>query len=114
MRVANTGAVHIQPFGAIQISDMFGRVFDAPIQRYNVLPGATRKISVVFPEHLLIGKYTATIIASYGDKNLPLSGTVVFYAFPIRYALVLLLTLFILFLFRRRIGKAMKMIITGK
>ena len=114
MRVKNNGNVHIQPFGAIEITDMLGKKVDVPITPTNVLPNAVRKISTVFKSKLLIGKYKATIIASYGSKNQPLEGTVIFYAFPIRYALLALAILLVLFVMRKRLLKAVKTLITGK
>lgn len=114
IRVANTGAIHIQPFGAIQITDMFGRTYDVPLQKTNVLPNSVRRIPAIFNRKILMGKYTARIIASYGDKNLPLSGELIFYAFPLRYAAAIVCILFLLFLFRKRLGKAIKMLATGK
>lgn len=114
MRVKNSGGVHIQPFGAVEVSDMFGNKVDAPLTPTNILPNAVRKVVATFPHNLLIGKYTAKIIASYGTKNKPLEGSVVFYAFPLRYGALLLVALLLLFVLRKRIGRAIKMMVTGK
>ncbi len=114
MRVKNQGDIHVQPFGAIQVKDMLGNKVDTTIPPTNILPNAVRKIFISYPHHLLIGKYTATIVASYGTKNQPLVGSVEFYAFPIRYGIVLLVILIVLLLLRKRIFKAFKMMATGK
>lgn len=114
MRVKNNSDVHIQPFGAIQITNMLGEKMDAPILPTNVLPGAVRKITVVFPNTLLIGKYTATIVASYGSKNQPLIGGTTFYAFPIRFGAIALVIIIILFLMRKRLWKSFKVLVLNK
>lgn len=114
LRVENTGAVHIQPFGAIQVTNMWGQTTDLPVDPTNILPDSIRRISATLNRKLLIGKYTARIIASYGDKNLPLTGEVVFYAFPVRYAVVVIIISILLFLMRKRLGKSIKMLVTGK
>lgn len=113
-RVRNDGDVHIQPSGAILVKGMFGQEFNVPIEQLNVLPNAIRIIPATLPNHLLIGKYEATLISVYGTKNEQLSATTEFYAFPIRYGLIVLAILFILFLMRKRLGKALKAIMTGK
>ena len=114
LRVKNNGAVHIQPFGAVQLTDMLGRKFDAPIDPTNVLPNAVRRINATFSKRLLIGHYQAKIIASYGSKNQPLEGSVEFWAFPVRYAAVVLVVLILLFFMRKRLWKATRAIFMGK
>jgi hypothetical protein len=113
-RVRNDGDVHIQPSGAILVKGMFGQEFNVPIQQLNVLPNAIRIIPATLNKHFLIGKYDATLVSVYGTKNEQLSGTTEFYAFPIRYGLILLGILLILFLFKKRLGKAFKALLTGK
>lgn len=114
LRIKNNGGVHIQPFGAVEVVDMFGRKVDASLTPTNILPSAVRRVEAKLSTHLLIGKYTAKVIASYGSQNKPLEGSVTFYAFPLRYGAVVLVVLVLLFLLRKRIGKAIKMMATGK
>lgn len=113
-RVRNDGSVHITPSGAILVKGMFGQEFNVPIQQNNVLPTATRIIPATLSKHFLIGKYEATLVSTYGSKGEQLSATTEFYAFPVRYGLILLGILVILFFFRKRFGKAFKALMTGK
>jgi hypothetical protein len=113
-RVKNEGGVHIKPAGEVVITDMFGKQYDAPFETLNILPGATRKLPAILSSKLLIGKYTAHLVMAYGDTNQQLVGSTTFYAFPVRYAAVLLIVLVLLFLMRRRLGKAFKAIVSGK
>lgn len=114
MRVKNNGNIHIQPFGSLQVKNMLGQTVDVPIEPRNILPGAIRKIPATLSNKFLLGKYTVSVTASYGSKNQPLVGYVTFYAFPVRYGAIAFIVLLILFLLRKRLGKAIKMLVTGK
>lgn len=113
-RVKNLGTIHIQPQGQILVKGTFGDTYTINLQPYNVLPNADRNIHSVLSKKLLIGKYTAQVIAAYGDSNSQLSAATEFYAFPVRYGLIVLAILIFLFLIRKRIGKALKALVTGK
>jgi hypothetical protein len=113
-RVSNEGQVHIQPLGQVLVKGQFGDTYTVDLQPYNVLPGATRRIPIILTKRLLFGKYTAQLIAAYGDKNQQLTGSTEFYAFPVRYGLIVLVIIFLLFLMRKRIRKAFKALATGK
>lgn len=113
-RVRDDGTVHIQPSGAIEVKGMFGQQFNVPIENLNILPDAIRIIPATLNKHFLIGKYEATLISVYGTKNEQLTASTEFYAFPVRYGLVALAILIVLFLLRKRIGKALKALLTGK
>ncbi len=69
-RVKNTGDIHIAPIGQIVVKGMFGDKYIVPFDPRNVLPNAVRKIPAVLPNKILIGQYTATLVAAYGSKNL--------------------------------------------
>ena len=114
LRVKNNSDVHIQPIGTIVVTGPLGQRFEVPIQQRNILPNAIRKISATLQKHFLFGKYTATLVVSYGDKNQPLYGATDFYAFPVRYGLIVLGLLLVLFVLRKRLWKAGKAIVTGK
>lgn len=114
LRIQNKGKIHVAPFGSIQVKDMFGNKYDAPLEIKNVLPNSTRKIPAVLSKKLLFGKYTGTLIASYGTKNQPLYASVEFWAFPVRYLAAAGILLFVLVLMRKRIMRAIKTLATGK
>lgn len=114
LRVKNSGDVHVQPFGSVEVTDMLGQKFDATIDPTNVLPNAVRQVNATLKNRLLIGHYQAKIIAGYGSKNQPLEGSVEFWAFPIRYGAVVLVVLIVLFLMRKRLWKSFKILVLNK
>lgn len=113
-RVKNVGQVHIAPVGQIIVKGTFGDTYYVPLDPRNVLPNSIRKIPSIFGKKLLIGHYSAKLIATYGVKNEQLNGYTEFYAFPVQYGLIVGVVLLILFLLRKRLGKALKALITGK
>jgi len=114
MRIRNFGQVHIQPVGQILVKGIFGDTHIANLQPYNVLPQATRKIPIVLPEKFLLGKYTVQLYATYGNTNKQLAGSTEFYAFPIKYGLIVLAIIILLIMMRKRLKKAFKALLTGK
>lgn len=113
-RVKNEGGVHISPAGSVVIKGWFGQSFTAPLEMRNVLPNAVRKIPATLENKLLFGQYTATLIATYGTKGQQLNASTQFSAFPVRYGFVVLAILIIIFLFRKRIIRSLKILMTGK
>jgi hypothetical protein len=114
-RVKSNSTVHVKPVGTLTITSMFGQKLTGQVESRNILPGAIRKIPAVLGNKLLIGKYTASISLVYGTQNnAPLVATATFWAFPIRYALIVLVVLFVIYVMRRRLYKALKMVIIGK
>ncbi|MDQ7815377.1 MAG: hypothetical protein RDU25_06295 [Patescibacteria group bacterium] len=114
LRVKNTGSVHINPNGQIDIYNMFGtKVTSVPVNPKNnkVLPNSIRRITSFWgdigdevPTSFLgnlkaewsgfaVGRYTAKVDAKYGTQNQPLNAEVSFWVFPWRLALVALLLL---------------------
>ena len=114
LRIRNDGVVHVKPSGTIILTDMFGQKSYVPFQGANVLPGAVRKMGATYSKHFLIGKYNAQLIAGYGAKNEQLNGSTDFYAFPVKWGIIALIIIVLLFLIRRRLGKALRAILTGK
>jgi hypothetical protein len=112
-RVKNESKVHIAPVGSIVIRGWFGQKFIVPLEIHNVLPDSVRKIPTTLKNKFLFGKFTATLIATYGTKGQQLYSSTQFSAFPIRYGLVALIILIILFLGRKRIRKSIKVLLTG-
>ena len=106
----NSGNVHVKPFGLINITDVFGRVVKDVVVRgeANILPGATRVVQASYDERFLIGPFKATANINFGSKNESLSATTTFFVFPVRLAAATLLILFVLYMFRGRLSKAVK------
>jgi hypothetical protein len=113
-RVRNESKVHIAPAGSIVVKGWFGQKFIVPLGMRNVLPDSVRKIPTTLKNKLLFGKFTATLIATYGTKGQQLYSSTDFSAFPVRYGIVALIILVILFLGRKRIRKSIKVLLTGK
>ena len=86
----NEGNVHEQPTGTIVITNMFGKtVKTIPLNTANVLPGAERLVTTSWDETNLIGRYTATLVATYGQNStsaqnqLHLTASTTFVVFPL-------------------------------
>ena len=71
LRVKNSGRNHIKPKGTIIITNIFGKkVGEVQLNGENVLPGAIRKMTTEWKAgNALAGRYTATLAATYGEKN---------------------------------------------
>ncbi len=113
-RVKNLGGVHIKPYGSVSIEGILGQEFNTNLPSENILPGAVRKINATLHKKFLIGKYTARLTAAYGANNEQLTASYVFYVFPVRFGIAIAIVIFILFLIRKRLGRSLKALLTGK
>ena len=83
IRIKNEGSVHIKPKGIIAIIDMFGKkVADVTVEQKNVLPQATRKMNATWSETPAFGKFTATVLAYYGEENKQITAVTSFWIIP--------------------------------
>lgn len=122
LRVNNGGNVHIQPKGTIVITNIFGKKVDEiPLNGANVLPNATRKMETVWDKKSVVGTFTATLVATYGQQNLPLTAAARFTVISTTAAIILgvgvlgaIFFLLSLFTGRRRLGKAIRVLTSGK
>ena len=120
IRFQNIGTVHAKPRGFVTITNLFGKkVADVEFPQLNVIPGATRKIETKWGDKWLFGKYTATLVGSYGTSNTPLEPEVItFWAFPWKIGLGIFLAIVIIFAFfyktRKRWQLATKIIFKGE
>lgn len=117
-RVRNDGNVHAKPHGSLVITNLLGRqVANVPIEGRNVLPGAIRKIPILWEKKNLFGRYTATLSLGYGSKGKALMATTTFWGFPYRLGSVVAVGILIfaalLYRGRRRIKLAFQ-ILLGK
>ncbi len=110
LKFTNSGNVHVKPFGLINITDIFGRVVKDVVVRgeTNIFPGASRIVTVNYDERWLFGPYKAQAVLNFGSKNEALYATTTFFVFPVRIAAAILLILFVLYISRRRLSKAIK------
>lgn len=105
----NSGNVHLKTSGVIAVTDMFGRkVADVVQVGMNIFPGSERKVDVKWDTKMLAGKYTAfAIISTGGTKNKTITATTSFIVFPVRIAVVVVLVIALFYVLRKRILKAM-------
>ncbi|NMC35703.1 DUF916 domain-containing protein [Candidatus Beckwithbacteria bacterium] len=121
LRVKNDSNTHIRPQGTIVITNLFGKkVAEIPLQGLNVLPGAIRKMETIWDEGNVLGVYTATLIATYGQQKLPLTAAVRFTVIPKTLLIIgfvggVALIGFILTLImgRKRFAKMMRVLMKG-
>lgn len=87
-QVKNLGDLHIKPSGFIKVTDMFGRSIQSQnLSEHNIFPGAARDYENTFGQKLMIGRFKASLLASYGrDSNRPLIASVYFWVFPWKLA----------------------------
>ena len=90
--ITNFGDLHIAPKGKINVTGLFfNKTQDLPPG--NIFPGGvTRQFSNTFGQTLMLGRYKAELLASYGkNNNLPLMATLYFWVIPWRLIIVIIL-----------------------
>jgi len=122
-RFRNEGTVHEAPVADIEIRNMFGTlVATGTLPMRNVLPGAVRKIEESVEESvgqgLWLGRYTATLRASYGDGTQILTAKEIIWVVPwkqygVHFLVGMAITAFVVWK-RRRFGKVWYALRTGK
>ncbi len=85
-RIKNSGDIHLQPFGKIQVKDMFGKVvheyeFNNVTPRANILPDSTRRFEDAIPKQKFLGRYTINLNlgVSQGSGELIVASTSFWY-----------------------------------
>ncbi len=99
MQFENTGTVHFEPKGTIEITNMFGsKVGSVPIEGYAVLPTGIKKMA--FTWHtvgLLLGKYSVVANVYDTEGNVISTASASFMALPIWYAIICIVILVVLY-----------------
>jgi len=97
-QLKNLGDLHIAPKGTVTVTGLFfNQTQNLPT--HNIFPQASRDFSNAFGQTLMVGRYKAVLLASYGvNNNLPLMATVYFWIFPWRITLVIVLAIVALIL----------------
>ncbi|MGH7246351.1 MAG: hypothetical protein ACREGI_05480 [Candidatus Levyibacteriota bacterium] len=92
-QIKNFGDLHIKPLGDITVYNMFGKqVAILRLPQYRIFPEVGRDYENIFGGKFMIGRYRATLLASYGvNNNLPLTASIYFWVFPWKIAVVLVL-----------------------
>ncbi len=107
-RVQNTGNIHFQPKGTIQVTNMFGKnvyVEQFNSDNRNVLPGSIRKFEQTFNKKMLFGRYTVRADVVYGSDNQITSQSISFWAIPYKLIAVILLAIVLLIIIFRQYNK---------
>jgi hypothetical protein len=90
-QIKNLGNLHITPKATITVSGLFYNQSEN-LETHNVFPEAARDFANSFGQTLMIGRYQAVLMGTYGvNNNLPLVASVYFWVFPWRIALVIVL-----------------------
>lgn len=97
--IKNNGDYHITPVGQIVVKNMLGKQITlADLPEVNVFPDASRISTVDVGKKWMLGKYTATLNASYGEGAKALASTLVFWVFPWKLATIIILGIIIIIL----------------
>lgn len=119
IRAKNEGSVHIRPQGFVAVTDIFGKkVVDVKVNEQNVFPGAIRHMQAEWKKPPFIGRYTANLLLYYGQNNQQLTASTTFWIIPWKALAIwggaALVVLILLFAGRKRIGKSLKALVSGK
>lgn len=89
--IANLGNYHIRPLGAIEVKNLMGKtVANMDLQERNIFPGASQEYKNNWDKKWLFGRFKATLTATYGEQNLPLTATIFFWVWPWKITLAIL------------------------
>lgn len=107
-RVQNTGNIHFQPKGTIQVTNMFGKnvyVEQLNQDNRNILPGSIRKFEQTMNNKLLFGRYTVRADVVYGSDSQITSATSTFWVIPYKLIAIIILAVVGLFLLGRQYNR---------
>lgn len=92
--VENLSDVHITPQSSIVVKDMIGRTVDTiVVEPSNIFPYSTRTFTAMLDKIWGVGPYTAHLSVPYGTGGKVLTTTLVFWMFPYRIVLAVLVIL---------------------
>lgn len=95
--VQNNSSLHIRPAGNIIIKNLFGKqVGELELDTTNIFPESSRKLTGEWTRKWGFGWYTATLNATYGENNLPLTASNVFWIIPVRIILAIALVVILI------------------
>lgn len=100
-RLKNSGDIHVQPFGKIQVKSFFNKVlheyeFNNADPRANILPESTRKFIDEIPQSKWLGRYTITANLGYGSNGQLITAKTAFWYFSTLVFYLLLFGLLVL------------------
>lgn len=111
LKVKNEGNVYVQPRGFLVITNFFGKkVAEIAVDGKNILPTATREIPIEYLPKYSFGPYTATLTMVYGGSNQNLNSAAGFWVIPWLPTLIVLIVIALIFLARRRLYQAIRVL----
>jgi hypothetical protein len=104
--IINSGDYHIRPRGTFTLTNMLGgTVEQVGLREANIFPEAMRVFTTTTGEKWMLGRYKITLNATYGEKTKTMERSVYVWVFPWRVAIVIILSLIILWIIGRSIYK---------
>ena len=93
----NTGSVHLNPYGEISITNMFGeQVGFVELEPWFVLPQSLRLREIAWDREFLLGRYTATVLINRGYDDIVDEMSISFWVLPWKIVGGVFLVLFII------------------
>lgn len=97
--ILNRSDLHIRPKGVISLTNAFGGLVDQQkLKEQNIFPDISRSYKNNLGKKWLIGRYRIDLSASYGKQGKALTSAIYVWVFPWKMALIIVLTLIIIFL----------------
>ncbi len=95
--IKNYGDYHITPEGVITVKNWFGRtIAKADFSGTNIFPGASREIISKVGQKWMLGRFSATLDAKYGDAGKLITASLAFWVIPWKLIIIILLALIII------------------
>jgi hypothetical protein len=96
----NTGNIHLNPYGLIQVKDMLGRLVDSrEVDPWFVMPKSDRVRSIAWNSNFLIGRYTATLSLNRGYQDIVDSMSYSFWVIPWKIIAIVVIGLILIIWF---------------
>jgi len=96
-QIENTSDIHISPQASIEIKNIFGMTKEKiVVEPLNIFPYSTRQFSAQFDQTWGFGPYTAHLTVPYGSSGKLVSANIVFWMFPYRIVMAILVLFFVL------------------
>ncbi len=87
----NTGSVHVNPYGEIRVTNMFGKEVGAvDVSPWFAMPGTFRTREVEWNPGFLLGRYTATASINRGYNDIIDTRQVTFWVIPVKLVAVVI------------------------
>ena len=107
-QIKNMGDLHILPQGKITVTGLLLKESQDLVSQ-NIYPETARDFENSFGSTLMLGRYKAELIGSYGqENNLPLVATMYFWVFPWKLVLIIVLVIVAVVLGRLYYKKRLK------